>query len=258
MKQYILNAFTDQAFSGNPAAVCILDQKLDDQTLLNIAKQNNLSETAFILETNGNYHLRWFTPTEEIDLCGHATLASAHSMMTYLHPELESISFKTLSGTLDVKKIEKGYQMSFPSYKLKKLAVTDEMEKAIGARVVEAYLGRDLVLVLDNSDAVKELQVKQDKIAQLDGLLVHVTAQDQRYDCVSRSFGPKIGIAEDPVFGSGHCHIIPYWANVTGKTDFLAYQASERGGILYCHYEGNLTKLAGEVKLFSVGDIFIN
>ena len=251
MKQYIVDAFTDQVFQGNPAAVVLLDAWVSDELMTNIAKENNLSETAFTVKTGNTFHLRWFTPGGEIDLCGHATLATAFVISTFVEPEGVDLTFETLSGTLKVHRDGSWFELDFPAYELKRIPVTDLMQEAIGVVPIEAYLGRDLVLVVEDEATVKHLEVKTEALLKLDGLLVNVTARGSNVDCVTRSFAPKLNIAEDPVCGSGHCHVIPYWAHRTGQTEFIALQASERGGILWCKMSGDRVLLRGQAVLFA-------
>lgn len=258
MKQYVVDAFTDKVFSGNPAAVCIMNDWLPDDILLKITQENNLSETAFAVKEGDHYHLRWFTPGGEIDLCGHATLATSYVINRFYDPELSTIYFDTLSGTLTVEKHSDLFQMDFPAYELKPVEVTDEMEDAIGARPLEAYMGRDLLCVMDNEDTVRNIKANMDKILNLEGLLIHVTAQGKKFDCISRSFGPKLNIPEDPVCGSGHCHILPYWSKRLNKLELVAYQASKRGGILYGKIEGGRVRLSGKATLYSEATIYID
>jgi len=207
LNQYIINAFTNIVFKGNPAAVCVLDSWLSDEILLKITQENNLSETAFVVQTNDKYHLRWFTPGGEIDLCGHATLATAFVYLNYIIPNQKEIAFETLSGVLTVTLKDDLYTMDFPSYDLKK---------------------------------------------------VDVTAKGDKVDCVSRTFAPKCNILEDPVCGSGHCHIIPYWAKILQKDKIVAYQDSFRGGYLYTKLNGNRIKLSGKAVLFSKCEIYLD
>ena len=189
MKQYVVDAFTDEVFSGNPAAVCITKEWLSDDLMMNITRENNLSETAFAVK--------------EIDLCGHATLATAFVIMNYYDTHLEEVAFDTLSGVLTVKKKQDLYEMDFPAYELKPKEVTSAMEDAIGARPVEAYMGRDLLCIFESEDVVRGLSPDMEKLKTLDGLLLQVTAKGREYDCVSRSFAPKLNVPEDPVCGSG-------------------------------------------------------
>ena len=258
MKQYVVDAFTDRVFAGNPAAVCVMDEWLDDAAMQNIAMENNLSETAFTVREGERWHLRWFTPGGEIDLCGHATLATAFVLMNVVDRAMLEVCFNTLSGELTVHRKGDLYEMDFPSYPLKQIPVTDEMTAAIGARPVEAWIGRDLLCVMEQAEQVRRAVPDQEKVRQLDGFLLNLTAVgDHGYDCVSRTFAPKCSVAEDPVCGSGHCHIVPYWSDRLGKTTLTAYQASRRGGTLYCEFLGDRVKLAGKAVLFAEAEIFI-
>ena len=257
MRQYIVDAFTDQVFRGNPAAICILDKWLPEDLLMSITVENNLSETAFAVKEDDSYHLRWFTPGGEIDLCGHATLACAFVLMGYYETAQSTITFRTLSGELSVTKCGDLYEMDFPAYQLRPVEVTAQMIDAIGAVPAEAYMGRDLLCVLEDENAVLHLNPDQEKVKALDGLLLHVTARGKEdVDCVSRTFAPKCGVKEDPVCGSGHCHIVPYWAGRLKKNHITAYQASKRGGTLYCRMDEGRVRLAGKAVLFSVADIY--
>lgn len=257
MKQYIVDAFTDKVFHGNQAAVCVLDEWLPEDLMMDITRENNFSETAFTVKEGEKYHLRWFTPGGEIDLCGHATLATGFVVLNYYEKDAQRVVFTTMSGDLIVDRSGDRYEMEFPAYQLKQVEVTDLMEKATGARPVAAYMGRDLLCVYEDEDIVRNMVPDQDAIMQLDGALLHVTARGKETDCVSRSFGPKLLIAEDPVCGSGHCHIVPYWANVLGNNNIIAYQASKRGGTLYCRMEGEKVFLAGSAVLFSACELMI-
>ena len=257
MKQYVADAFSDRIFCGNPAAVCVLERWLSDAQMQKIAKENNLSETAFVVPDAETYHLRWFTPGGEIDLCGHATLAAAYVLLNFVDPDRTSVAFETMSGSLSVARKEELYEMEFPSYKLSPVKVTEEMCQALGARPSAAFMGRDLLCVFDEEDTVRNLSVDLERARKLDGLLLQVTAPGTEYDCVSRSFGPKLGIAEDPVCGSGHCHIAPYWMRVLQTDRLTAYQASERGGVLYCRNAGDHVILGGKAALYSIAELFL-
>ncbi len=251
MKQYIVDAFTDQLFHGNQAAICILEEWLPEELMMSITRENNFSETAFAVPEGDKYHLRWFTPGGEIDLCGHATLACAYVLFTKYLPDKDSITFSTLSGDLIVRKSQELMEMEFPAYHLKQIPVTPEMEDALGARPKEAYLGRDLLCVFDSEETVRNLHPDQQKLLNLEGLGLQATAPGKEFTCVSRSFFPKLNVAEDPVCGSGHCHIIPYWSKKLNTQELTAYQASPRGGILCCHMDGDRVFLAGKAVLFS-------
>lgn len=258
MKQYVVDAFTDKVFHGNPAAICVLEQWPSEELMVNMAIENNLSETAFVVKEGDSYHLRWFTPGGEIDLCGHATLACAYVLLRFYEKEADKVVFQTLSGELTVDKRGDLYEMDFPAYELKAVTVTQQMIDAIGAVPKEAYMGRDLLCVFDDVKTIETLKPDQTKVHALDGLLLHVTTKGTETDCVSRTFAPKCGIVEDAVCGSGHCHIVPYWADRLGKSEIVAYQASKRGGTLFCRMEGNRVKLAGSAALYSIAEVFLN
>ncbi len=212
MKQYIVDAFTDNVFGGNQAAVCVLDEWPTDSLMQNIAKENNFSETAFAVREENGYRLRRFTPGGEIDFCGHATLGASFVILNYYERGKSEVTFVTQFGKLTVKRQGDVYEMDFPAYSLQRTNVTDQMEGALGVRPLEAYIDRDLLVVLPDAASVEGLNPDQDKMKDLPGLLVAVTAPADRdgYDCVSRVFTPKLSVPEDPVTGSTHCMITPY------------------------------------------------
>lgn len=256
MKQYIVDAFTGTPFSGNPAAVCVMDKWPSEESMMKLAAENNLSETAFIVKEDAGYHLRWFTPSTEVELCGHATLASSFIILNFYDKESSEVEFNTLSGKLTVKKKENFYEMNFPTYDLKEIPVTDDMEKAFGARPVKAVLGLDLVCVFEDEMQVRNMSPDLNLLTKIPGRIQNATAKGTETDCVSRSFCPKIAIAEDPVCGSAHCQIADYWSKVLGKSEIYAYQASKRGGYLHCKLLGNgRISLSGEATLISVSEI---
>lgn len=257
MKQYVVDAFTDSVFHGNQAAICVLDQWPDNNLMMNITRENNFSETAFTVKEGEKWHLRWFTPGGEIDLCGHATLGTAYVLFRFFEKDTEKLTFTTMSGDLIVTKNGDLLEMEFPAYELKPVEVTDEMEDAIGVRPCAAFMARDLLCVLDDEQTVRNLKPDLKKIKQLDGLLLHVTAHGKNEDCVSRCFAPKLAVEEDPVCGSGHCHIIPYWADILKRNELVAYQASKRGGTLYCRHEGEKIFMAGKAALYSIDELFV-
>ena len=260
VRQYVVNAFTDTLFCGNPAAVCITGQWLPDDLMQAVAIENRLSETAYAVKEGDKYHLRWFTPGGEIDLCGHATLATAFVIHTFIEPGITSITFATLSGDLTVTCGTGRFEMVFPAYPLEKVAVTPAMVMALGAEPDEAYQARDLLCVFRNPDTVRSLQPDMALVKQMEGLLVHVTAPgDAQFDCISRSFAPRLEIAEDPVCGSGHCHIFPYWSGRLQKTTLVGYQASRRGGMVYGRFDQAQGRifLSGQAVLFSVADLHL-
>lgn len=260
MKQYVVDAFTDTVFSGNPAAVCITDNWLDDTVLQNIAAENNLSETAFAVKSHDSdtYRLRWFTPGGEIELCGHATLATAFVILNFTEPERKEVHFDTLSGQLTVVKNGDMLSMDFPSFTLRELPVTPEITAALGGATPEkVYFGADTVCVFNDEKQLRSVIPDLEIINHMDGVCFHITAPGYDYDCVTRSFAPKCNVAEDPVCGRGHCHVVPLWAKTLGKNRLNAFQASKRGGVLYCTYKGDRTILSGKAALYSVGEIFV-
>ena len=256
MKQYIVDAFTSEPFSGNPAAVCVMESWPSEESMMKLAMENNLSETAFIVKEDAGYHLRWFTPGAEVELCGHATLASAFVVLNYYEPESELVRFNTLSGVLTIRRKGDLYEMDFPTYELKEIPVTDDMERAFGVRPVRAVLGMDLVCVFETEEQVRAMEPNQSMLAKIEGRLQNATAAGKDADCVSRSFAPKLAVAEDPVCGSAHCQIADYWSKEYGKTKIHAYQASRRGGHLYCEMLGNgRIAISGEAALVAITEI---
>lgn len=256
MKQYIVDAFTAKPFAGNPAAVCVTESPLPEEFMQKLAAENNLSETAFLVREGDGWRLRWFTPGTEVDLCGHATLASSFVVLNYYEKETDSVQFYTLSGTLTVTRKGGRYEMDFPVCPQQEIPVTDDMEAAFGIRPVKALLGDDLLCVFADEEEIRRMTPNQALLWNLDGRGQIVTAPGTESDCVSRSFFPKLAIAEDPVCGSAHCQIAPYWAEVTGKTEIHAYQASRRGGHLHCRLTGNgRIMISGEATLVAVGEI---
>ena len=257
IREYIVDAFTDKPFAGNQAAVCILDEWLPDELMQKITLENNFSETAFTVKEGERYHLRWFNPHKEVTLCCHATLATAFIIMNFIEPGLSEICFDTLSGSLTVTRTDELLTLGLPSIPMHSIPITDAMAEAVGSRPLEAYLGKDLVFVLANEAAVRNAVPKQDVIAVLDGALLHITAPGKDYDCVSRSFAPKCGIDEDPVCGCCHCHIAKLWGEKLGKNKINAFQASGRGGELYCEYVDGRTYISGRAALFAEATLHI-
>lgn len=257
MKCYHVDAFAERLFEGNPAAVCVMAGWPDDGLMQAVAVENNLSETAFTVRENGRWHLRWFTPGGEIDLCGHATLGTAYVLANFAEPGATRFVFDTLSGELVVMRCGDMYELDFPAYEMKSVPVTEAMEAAIGKPVKAAWMARDLVCELESEADVKSAEVNQPLVEKLDGLLLHITAAGSEYDCVSRSFAPKLSVAEDPVCGSGHCHIAPIWAERLGKSTLRARQASKRGGTLICTVVDGRCSLAGGAVLYSVSELHI-
>ena len=258
MKQYIVDAFTHKPFTGNPAAVCVMDEWPSEEAMMNLARENNLSETAFIVREEQGYHLRWFTPGTEVELCGHATLASAFVILNHYEPESDVVRFQTLSGILTINRKEKLFEMNFPTNEQHEIPVTDEMDHAFGIRPIKAVLGVDLVCVFEHEKQVRQRIPDQSLLQRLPGRIQNATARGKDVDCVSRSFCPKLSIPEDPVCGSAHCQIAPYWANVLGRNTIEAYQASRRGGSLHCEIlnDGRIN-ISGEAVLIAVSEIVV-
>jgi len=258
MRYYVVDAFADKVFEGNPAGVCILDKWLTDELMQSIAIENNLSETAFCVKEEKGYHLRWFTPGAEIDLCGHATLATAYVLMQFMEPHTPSIHFNSLGGELSVTRNGDLYEMDFPSIETQPYPLTRAMVEALGVTPVEVYKGRDLIFLLESEDVVKGLTPDFEKIKRFpEGLAAFVTAKAQEFDFVTRAFWPKIKINEDPVTGSMYCSLVPYWYKKLHKTEMVARQVSKRGGTVYLEYCGNRVKISGRAALYATAEIHI-
>lgn len=256
MKQYIVDAFTDKPFAGNPAAVCVMESWPSEEAMMKLAMENNLSETAFIVKEEQGYHLRWFTPGTEVELCGHATLASSYVILNYYEPGSDEVTFDTLSGKLTIHRKGNLYEMDFPTYELQEIPVTDAMEKAFGVRPIKAVLGLDLICVFESEEIVRNMNPDQELLKGIEGRIQNATARGKETDCVSRSFCPKLSIPEDPVCGSAHCQIAAYWSEELNKKEIYAYQASRRGGYLHCTLqEQNRITISGEATLVAISEI---
>ena len=256
MRQYIVDAFTGRPFSGNPAAVCVMERWPDEDFMMKLAMENNLSETAYVVREGADYRLRWFTPGTEVGLCGHATLASAYVILNHVEPGRDAVRFHTISGTLTVARRGSLYEMDFPTYELQEIPVTDDMARAFGARPSRAVLGLDLICVFDDEETVRRMTPDQALLTGLPGRLQNATARGRETDCVSRSFCPKVAVPEDPVCGSAHCQIGDFWARELGKPTIRAYQASRRGGYLTCELKENgRIALSGEAVLVAVSEL---
>lgn len=255
IKLYQVDAFTDYVFGGNPAAVCLLSAWLPDATMQQIASENNLSETAFVVPSEHNYEIRWFTPEIEIDLCGHATLASAHVIFNHTAYDKNSIVFRYTSGTLKVNNTPPRLMMDFPAISGKPITVSRQLINALGKKPSEAFAGRDILAVFDNEEDVAQLTPDFARVAKLNCMGVIVTAPGKNVDFVSRFFAPKAGINEDPVTGSAHCMLIPYWAAKTGKNTLEALQISKRQGRLTCALKGDRVEMSGCAITYLAGEI---
>ncbi len=257
---YQVDAFTDKVFGGNPAAVCPLETWLPDDLLQSIAMENNLSETAFFVLEEDGYHIRFFTPTTEIDLCGHATLATSYCIFEYLNFPKDTIHFNSRSGQLSVKKSDKGYTLNFPKWTHTVQDDTSEIERILDQKVKTVLKSPTKTFAVLNS-AKDVLNHKPDisKIKTLQNTmgLVITAAGTNGIDFVSRLFAPQIGIDEDPVTGATHCLLIPYWSDVLGKNKMNAQQLSSRGGNLFCELKGDRVEITGNAVLYMRGEISI-
>ncbi len=255
---YQVDAFVDGPFSGNPAGVCLLNQWADDELLQNIALENQLSETAFLVGRGSSHELRWFTPEAEVDLCGHATLASAHVLFRELDCPESTLAFDSRSGRLGASRTPDGIQLDFPARSVTPVAETAALSEAIGARVVEAHQAiDDLLLVLESERAIRQLTPDLAAIAALPARGVIVTAAGENSDIVSRFFGPAVGVDEDPVTGSAHCTLTPFWCERLGLSRLRARQLSARGGTVSCVLEGDRVLLSGQCTTFLTGFIHL-
>ncbi len=253
---YQVDAFTDRVFGGNPAAVCVLDGWLPDATLAAIAQENNLSETAFLVREPAGWRIRWFTPELEVDLCGHATLASAHVVLTRIDPSAHEVVFASQSGPLRVERGDGGFlRMVFPRRPGRPIAPPPALVRALGRTPRETFLARDAMAVLDSEDEVRSLAPDLAAVKEIDALGLIVTAPGRAADFVSRFFVPGAGIAEDPVTGSAHCTLVPYWSARLGKARLLAWQVSRRGGVLECEDLGDAVAIAGRAADYLAGEI---
>jgi predicted PhzF superfamily epimerase YddE/YHI9 len=252
---YQLDAFTQRLFGGNPAAVVLLDAWLPDSVLAAIAAENNLAETAFVIPRPDASPLRWFTPAVEVDLCGHATLAAADVLFRYRFPSLARLVFSTRSGELAVTRDGTLLKMDFPARPGKPVAVTDALVAALGARPREAYMARDLLTIFGSESEVRSLRPDFARVAALDAFAVIVSAPGDTVDFVSRFFAPGAGVPEDPVTGSSHCTLVPYWAARLAKNTLTAKQLSARGGDLLCELHGERVVIAGHVVEYLRGEI---
>ncbi len=260
IKIYQVDAFTNKLFSGNPAAVCPLDDWLPDEVMQSIALENNLSETAFFIKNKDKFYLRWFTPKVEIDLCGHATLATAHIIYTEMDYKSDNIAFNIKSGeVLNVTRNHDKLIMNFPSYEPKSIDHNiEEITDALGIQPT-LFLHCNYGLAVFNTEE-EVIQMKPNLLAleKLPYKGIIITAPSKKVDFVSRFFGPNVGIPEDPVTGGAHCELIPYWYNRLNKKDMIAKQLSQRGGVLYCSYLGNRVNIGGKAITYMCGDILLN
>lgn len=258
-----VDSFTTRVFGGNPAAVCPLEVWLPDSALQSIAAENNLSETAFFVPDGAGFHLRWFTPVEEIDLCGHATLAAAYVLFEHLGYKAPAILFQSRSGPLTVRKTADGYMMDFPVWSYKDMETSDLITRAFGVKPEICHMAADIFAVFPNADVVRKLKPDQNLLAQVEntrGIIATAPGfkdSEGDIDFVSRAFYPRLGIPEDPVTGSAHCVLTPYWAARLGKMRLRARQISARGGDLICELRDERVEITGQAVLYLKGEIHV-
>ena len=252
---YQVDAFTSKLFQGNPACVVPLDKWLNDSILLDIAKENSVPETAFFVQNKDSIHLRWFTPDLEMDLCGHATLATAHVLKKHLHNSDKTLSFNTLSGKVNVSVYKDHYFLDFPSRMPQLTELPQNLAKSLNLKPIEVLKSRDFVLIYDKEKEVRNVQIERNIFDSLNlgtgGVIV--TAPGDKVDFVSRFFTPRATLLEDPVTGSAHCSLIPYWASILKKQKMKALQLSERGGQLFCENLDNRVLIGGKARTFLKG-----
>lgn len=254
---YHVDAFTSSRFGGNPAGVCPLKEWLPDEILQKIAMENNLSETAFTVAGQDHFELRWFTPATEIDLCGHATLATAFVIVNYLEPSARTVRFHSKSGGLAVEWDGEILVLDFPARPPERCPASEALSRGLGRQPVELWRSRDYLAVFSTPEEVLALKPDFQQLGQLDSLGVIVTAPGDGVDFVSRFFAPQVGIPEDPVTGSAHCTLIPYWSQRLAKKKLTARQISARGGELFCQDAGERVKIGGKAVTYLTGEIEI-
>ena len=245
LQMYQIDAFTNNIFEGNPAAVCPLDEWLSDDLMLKIANENNLSETAFFVKEKDFYRIRWFTPISEVDMCGHATLASAYVIFKVLNYKDDTIIFNSKSGILKVKNIDNKFEMDFPIQTIQKCNTPNIIIKAFNKIPLECYKSMDYIVVFKYESDIVNLEPNFEMLKELDLRGVIVTVQSKSYDFITRCFFPKYGVNEDPVTGSAFTQLVPYWSKKFNKDMFRAKQISKRGGEVFCKLDDNRIKISG-------------
>lgn len=255
---YQVDAFADEVFQGNPAAVIPLDEWLPGETMQKLAMENNLSETAFFCHNKQRFHIRWFTPLAEVRLCGHATLASAHVLFHHMGYSANEIQFESLSGLLTVKRVSGRIVLNFPASKVNAKSIPPSLNVAFGVKPQAAFAGRDdIMLVFEKEEDIDNLVPDFSKISESKVRGIICTARSEKYDFVSRFFAPAVGVNEDPVTGSAHTMLIPYWAKQLNKTEMIARQVSKRGGTVYCKNLGERVEIGGNAITYLIGQVEI-
>lgn len=255
---YQVDAFAENVFTGNPAAVVPLKNWLSDELMQNIAMENNLSETAFFVPAENGFHIRWFTPATEVNLCGHATLATAHILFQHLNYQGKEILFHSKSGVLKVKRKNEQIVLDFPTSEVIEVKLPENIEQAFGILPQKGFIGReDLMYVFESQKEIENLKPDFNFLKTLEMRGIIATAPSIEYDFVSRFFAPREGIDEDPVTGSAHTMLVPYWAKRLGKEELVARQISKRGGILHCKHLGKRVEIGGKAVTYLVGEITV-
>jgi PhzF family phenazine biosynthesis protein len=254
---YRVHAFTSDSYSGNPAGVCLLKQWIDEKMMQKIAFENNLAETAFIVQTGEVFEIRWFTPTVEVDLCGHATLASGYVIFEHTNFARKEIEFNSKSGILKVVKDLDTYTLNFPADTIQKSELPSLIKRAFSEIPIEVYKGStDYLLIFENEETIQNCKPDLSVLKEADGRGVIISSKSKKVDFVSRFFAPQSGIDEDPVTGSAHTSLVPYWSNILNKKKLIAHQLSPRGGELVCLNLGDRVEISGSVKLYMSGTIY--
>ena len=258
MTIYQVDAFNNEVFKGNPAAVCPLNEWISENLMQSIAEENNLSETVFFVKNQQSYDIRWFTPSCEIDLCGHATLAAAHIIFTELNYEEKTITFNSKSGILSVEKNDSWYTLNFPSEEVKEIETPSILKQALNVPILKTYQGKWKLLVeLENETTIANLKPNFSLLSELVSNGIGVTSKGNKVDFVSRFFAPKIGINEDPVTGSAHTLLIPFWSKKLNKSKLDAKQLSKRVGILKCEYLNERVEMSGQAITYLKGKLIL-
>jgi len=257
LRLYQIDAFASKPFEGNPAAVCPLHSWLPDEVMQSIATENNLSETAFFVQTGKDFHIRWFTPVHEIDLCGHATLASAYVLFSLLSYQEKRITFESRSGTLTVQRNNNLLELDFPSQKPVPCDCPVQIPRAFEQAPAECLKSEDYIVVFEDENAVLNANPDITLLGDLDLRGVAITARSSRYDFITRFFAPKYGIVEDPVTGSAFTQLIPYWSEKLNKSEMQAKQVSRRGGVVGCIDNGDRVVISGSAVKYMAGTIYI-
>lgn len=258
MNIYQVDAFTNKVFKGNPAAVCPLEKWISTDLMQAIAEENNLSETVFFVKNENSFDIKWFTPTCEVDLCGHATLAAAHIIFTELNYKEKQLTFNSKSGKLTVTKAADWYTLNFPSEEIEEIETPELLKQALNVPVLKSFKGKGKLLVeLENETVVKNLKPAFNLLAQIETNVVIVTSKGDQVDFVSRVFAPNMGINEDPVTGSTHTLLIPFWTKKLHKTNLEAIQLSKRTGYLKCEYLNDRVEMSGQAVTYLKGQLII-